>query len=444
MAALLAFGGGCASGPRRQVHDALSVQDVPRALAAYDAFERSDGVDPELLGAMAGEVLFAQACTETEAALSSESRAALLQLRLAGTPAEPYLLRIDERCPLQAQAEALSIRAARGDADAAALLAGLGDASQLEVRALSVQGLAASDGERLRALLGDVAPELRRAALSRVRALVAQWQAPESWVAALLPIARNDPSEAVRRTAVGALGAFGANLESTERGAILEALGSRLGDADAGVRFAAARGLVRMEDSEAAQQWLASLLSAAPSRVGIEGARLLVLETESEAALRYLRGALLSPEPSLRGQAALALASLPQASPASITSDVAVLTQALSEETNAAAKLSMARALLRRSDVLAAEQALKELAQGPHSMPALQAALMLLGRDDEVAIAALQASVESSRPSLLRRTAARGLARDALRPEAVRHLLTDEDAMVRVFAAGGILAAAGH
>ena len=43
--------------------------------------------------------------------------------------------------------------------------------------------------------------------------------------------------------------------------------------------------------------------------------------------------------------------------------------------------------------------------------------------------------------SIVRRTAVRSLARDAMRPDAVRASLRDDDAMVRIFAAGGIFAA---
>ena len=44
--------------------------------------------------------------------------------------------------------------------------------------------------------------------------------------------------------------------------------------------------------------------------------------------------------------------------------------------------------------------------------------------------------------SILRRTAARALARDAMDPDAARRALSDEDALVRIYGAGGILAAA--
>jgi len=76
-------------------------------------------------------------------------------------------------------------------------------------------------------------------------------------------------------------------------------------------------------------------------------------------------------------------------------------------------------------------------------MPRVQAASILAG-DDHAGARRVLARVlaDGARPSLERRTAARGLARDAMRPDAVRSALRDDDAFVRIYAAGGILAAA--
>jgi HEAT repeat protein len=74
-------------------------------------------------------------------------------------------------------------------------------------------------------------------------------------------------------------------------------------------------------------------------------------------------------------------------------------------------------------------------------MVGLQAAVLLASRDHEGARARLREALESE-SALDRRTAARALAQRAGEPDAVRALLEDDDPMVRIYAAGGILAAA--
>ena len=71
----------------------------------------------------------------------------------------------------------------------------------------------------------------------------------------------------------------------------------------------------------------------------------------------------------------------------------------------------------------------------------VQAAALLAKDGNEQAIRVLDASLDLEDP-LLRRIAARALARDARLPDRSRRALNDEDPVVRMFAAGGVLAAA--
>ncbi len=114
--------------------------------------------------------------------------------------------------------------------------------------------------------------------------------------------------------------------------------------------------------------------------------------------------------------------------------------EALEAETDPSVRLSLARALWRH-DASAARSALSELAVRGEGMPRAQAASLLAAEGDRAAVDALRELLHGG-DSLVRRTAARALARDAMSPDAVRALLRDEDALVRIYAAGGILAAA--
>jgi hypothetical protein len=73
-------------------------------------------------------------------------------------------------------------------------------------------------------------------------------------------------------------------------------------------------------------------------------------------------------------------------------------------------------------------------------MTGVQAAAILAAEEDRSAIAFLRRSLRHD-DAIVRRVAARSLARDALRPDEARAALRDSDALVRINAAGGILAA---
>lgn len=420
----------CGGGPRAAVDDAVSAKDVPRALTAYDGFREADGSDVALLGEIAALVLELDALSDDPEIV----RASVTQLRLAGTAGLPALQRLaDTEGITLVRALALEALAKRGNGSAQAFLFAMIDEDDPEIVALAISAAdPEQDTERLVTLLGDTHPPVRRAAALALGGLSESVDA----LHALAQISRVDPESSVRNAAVRALGSFGA--------AAVPFLRERMGDADASVRLAVVRALVRA-DRDAALQIIASLLATPPSRAGIEAARVIALTGESEThegstagvndARTYLLGALGDPDPNLRSQAAVALVSLNAHEP----TDTA-LVRALANEGEPGVRLGIARAL-RGRDVGGedAEATLVALLEGD-GMPAVQAAVMLSAEGREDALTRLETALEAD-DSLIRRVAARGLAKDAGRPDRVRALMRDEDAMVRISAAGGILAA---
>jgi len=95
-----------------------------------------------------------------------------------------------------------------------------------------------------------------------------------------------------------------------------------------------------------------------------------------------------------------------------------------------------------RRDAEAALPTLRALLAGD-DMPAIQAAALLAARGEEAAIERLRAAL-TDEDGLRRRVAARLLAVDAGRPHEILGLLSDADPLVRIQAAGGILAAANR
>lgn len=430
MRLLLLFALACGGGPRAAVDDAVAAKDVPRALTAYDEFRGSDGSDAALLGEIAALVLELDALADDP----ERVRAAITQLRLAGTAGLPALVRLAETEGITlVRALALEALAKRGDGSSRAFLFAMIDEDDPELVALAI-GAAdpEEDSERLVALLDDTHPPVRAAAGLALGGLGESVDA----LHALAQLSRVDPESSVRNAAVRALGGFGA--------AAVPFLRERMGDADASVRLAVVRALIRA-DRDTALEIIASLLATPPSRAGIEAARVIALTGESETnegsaegvndARTYLLGALGDEDPNLRSQAAVALVSLNAHEP----TDTA-LVQALARESEPGVRLGLARAL-RGRDVGGdeAEATLVALLDGD-GMPAVQAAVLLSSEGREDALTRLEAALEQD-DSLIRRVAARGLAKDAGRPDRVRALMRDDDAMVRIHAAGGILAA---
>lgn len=427
--------GGCgASAPRAAVASAVDRGDVDEALEAYERFRAHDGADADLLGRVAALILEREARSDDR----ERRRAAVQELALAGTAGAPILEAL-ARGGGAAQVPALETLARRGDERALLLLRAMADSEDAEARTASV---VAMDPEADRALLLDAIrwPEAR--ARERAAEVLARRGDDGEVRDALEDVSRVDPEPSVRAAAVRALGGFGP--------AALGALGERLSDPVGSVRMAAVEALLRA-DRDQARVMLGSLFEVPTSTQGIEAARLLATPPRGSAgedggdaaviddrgARAYLRQALHASEPSLRAQAGVALVSIPGSAEM-----IAPIRDALARESDPGAKLSLARALLRqggdaRED---ARRALRELMQSEGTMDALMAAAVLAGDGEGDAAGVLAAFLARPDP-VLRRAAARALARDALRPDDARGALRDHDASVRISAAGGILAA---
>lgn len=419
----------CASAPRARVASAVERGDLDAALEAYERFREVEGADHDLLARMAALLLEREARSDD----ASVRRAAIAQLSLAGTAGMPVLVRLSEEEGLgETRLAALEALARRGREDARHVLRGLADERDPEVVAVSVLGMdPALDGELLLELTGSEHAGLRRAAVERLAAVASDAPVRER----LAELARVDSEASVRAAAVRALGRAGP--------AAVDMLRERLADPDASVRFAAVGALIEA-DEERGRIALGAMLEVSPSPAGVEAARLLARRgagpeglAGAQAARAFLRRALASADASLRAQAGVAIASLPEGAEAPIDA----LREALAGEADPDVRLSLARALLRH-DAPAARAVLSSLVAGGEGMARVQAASILAGDGDRAARAALEEAVGSGESSIVRRTAARALAREAMAPDAARRLLRDEDALVRIYAAGGILAAA--
>ncbi|MCB9596933.1 MAG: HEAT repeat domain-containing protein [Sandaracinaceae bacterium] len=424
--ALAAFGlGGCGAGPRGRVVAAVEADDIDGALEAYDELREREGGDADLLGRVAARILDREVHAEEDAVRS----AALTQLGLAGTAGAPMLRELSQEPGVgPTRLGALVLLARRGDADARLALRSLADRDDPAILAAAVLGM---DPELDRALLLEHARAedvtLRAAAVRQLGAVAAVDEVRE----ALSVIARTDAEAEVRAAAVGALRRAGET--------VTDVLRERLGDPAPNVRMAAVDALA-LADPGAARAALLSLLEISVSAEGIEAARLLATDEDEAAASparSFLRRALASEDAGLRIQAGVALTGLPRDAEAPMDA----VREALATESDESVRLAFARALHRREDA-AGRRALEALLEGT-PMTRVQAAA-LLGADDHEGARAVLAEVlaDADEPSLTRRTAARALARDAMRPDAVRGALRDPDAFVRIFAAGGILAAA--
>lgn len=423
---LLSFG--CGGGPRAQVMNALSQRDIPAALEQYEQFRQDEGADGDLLAEVAAVLL-------EEAALGDDERArsaAMSQLGMAGTAGAPVLERLSsgEATPA-VRARALELLARRGDGGARDALLGMADSDDADVLAAYTTVLDAEDDtEHLLELLEHTAAAVRSAAARRLSG-AAPSGAPR---AALSEAARVDPDPTVRAAAVQSLGAYGEPA--------FEVLRERLGDAEQNVRMAAVRALVAADRARALTA-IGPLLEMSPTPSGVEAARVLAGDVPEEGAMpegtvlarAFLRRALLDGELTVKAQAATALAGLP---PDEELSDA--LVEALQAADDPRVKLSLATALRRREETRArADAALEALLETP-GMPGVQAAAELAKDGHAAAIEKLATAIEEGQAPE-RRVASRSMARDALRPDDARMALRDEDALVRVHAAGGILAA---
>ena len=443
----------CSSAPRARVLSAVDARDRDAALRAYERVEAVDGSDVELLGAIGALHLEIEAESDDEA----RSRAAVTQLALGGNAAKDALRRVSRNKATSSvtRARALRALAQRGDARSSALLFGLADHSDPAVRALALS-TADPDADRQRLAKGlthGSADERREAALRLGEAE----EIEESTLMTLRRVARVDGEASVRSAVVSALGGLGSRMQSSREGARDDAtwdtVRERLSDPASPVRLAAVRALVQIDRARAAAV-IATLLSGPPNSAAIEAARVLALtgaqnrdpatrsatggsatDVEGASGRAFLHGVLLAPGSSHRAQAAVALVSLPP-DPSTDTA----LRRALENENDPTVRLGVARALASYpGSEDAAQEVLVELMTGD-GMAAAQAALLVAARSDE-AIERVQHFMAEGEP-IIRRVAARGLARDLARPNLARAALRDEDPLVAIHAAGGLVAAA--
>jgi HEAT repeat protein len=406
------------------VATAVDAGDLDGAMEAYEALRAVDGPDGAVLSPVAALLLEREARSEDP----RRRRAALQQLSLAGVRGGPVIRRLAElpgRPP--ARVGALTILARRGSTRARLALRAFADEADPSLLRASILGMEPdADRDLLLELLGNPDAAVRGAAAEVLRAASAH----PAVRAALLSVAPNDPEAPVRAAAVRALGAPAAANE-----AVRSTLRDRLADPSSAVRMAAVRALVDV-DPALAERSLGALLEVAPSPTGIEAARVLAARPGglAEAALAFLLAALTAPDPALRAQVAVAFAGMP----ARVALPEARLAAHLATEPDPRVRLGLARGLLEgRPDD--AEAALRRLGRGPTSMAQVQAASLLAARGAGPARRWLRAALAHPDP-LLRRTAARALARDAGDADGARVALRDPDPIVRIYAAGGILA----
>lgn len=415
----------CGSGPRARVASAVDSGDFETAWDAYEEFRRTEGGDEDLLARVAGVLLLEEAKSGDE----ERRRAALLQLGLAGTAGEPLLQTLaDAPGVTPERVGALERLARRGREEAQLALRSLADHEDPEIVAAATLGMdPAMDRALLITHLEAEHAGLRAAAASRLRAAAEETEVRD----ALAQLARVDPEASVRAAAVRALAQAGAEA--------VETLRERLGDPESSVRFAAVGALFEADRADA-REALAPMLEVAPSPAGIEAARLLAqLESdESVTARAFLTRALAAEDPALRSQAGVALAGLPTDAPSLLEP----VREALRGEQSPSVRLSLARALWRR-DRETARRVLVGLLESDEPMPRVQAATMLASDSHHGAPDVLAGALaDASATSAVRRTAARALAREAMQPERSQSALRDRDGLVRIYAAGGILAAA--
>lgn len=419
---------GCGGGLRARIGEAARVGDFESAWRDYEAVRQSDGDDVDLL-ALVAEALLVRQARDSDPVLRT---AAVGQLVLAGTRGREPLERLAQG-PIELAIEALEALTRTGARDAQRLLRGLADAFDPRVRAAAAFAMSATDDRRwLEAACIEPSARVRETACARLADL-----APDSDVLVLLAErARRDPEPAVRIAAALALGRFGAS-------AVL-VLRDRLSDPDPRVRSAALEALLRADRQEG-RSAVASILEMPTSAVTIEAARLLATPLDRSSppssddlasARTHLAAALTHPDPVLRARAAVALGAL------RLTEEFArSLLPRVEEEPDVGVRATLCRVLsaldaAREPAIRCLRRAMAE----DHGMVGTQAAVALVTMRNEEGLERLRADLEA--PSTeVRRVAARALAREALRPVEVQRALSDPDALVRIHAAGGILAA---
>lgn len=378
--------------------------------------------DADALNQQAGQLLVA-ALHDTVT-----SRQALLELRMAGSAALPWITQAlspdaDQRTSVLApsiHAELLSVLAARGDFDAITQLRdSVSDDPVAYACRLAV--ITPTDHlDDLRAALLHSSDRVRTAALRRLRdgTLTAELRL------AVTERARLDPAPSVRAAALETLAAEGA--------VSIDTLEARLADADPGPRAAAMRELARLDCAHAHAR-LARWLSDVPSHDGLAAVNALAGCGDAiiGQTTDHIRRALASSDIALRSQAAttadrLAWRTLPD-----------WIATALSRDPVRSVRLALALAV-RPTQPGPARVTLRELAAAPLSVVAVQAATVLASDGDAHATKVLRGAAVHP-DAKLRRLALVALSRIPRHVVTVADGLDDAAIEVRLAAAGAVL-----
>jgi HEAT repeat protein len=448
---LLCAAAGCGGANDAAVRSALERGKLQQAVSAYDALGQPDTA---LLRRIAAALLKEEALGKEAASRD----AALAGLALAGSRGRKVLRELGQSAGETGEravvgAKALGGLAALGDQEAASRLRELVDSEQPEIRAAAVSVLRPeSDLKRLLAALESPYLAVRLAAAhafgsgpgndpGRIPPPFSSRPplAPEARIA-LERAARHDPGPAVRSAALWSLASAGSQAA--------QSIEDALANEERTVRLAAIGALGRA-DSARARLVLGRLLESDLGEDGITAARHLLAqgsggETDDRSAdakktagkaRDYLHRALSATDPALRALAAVALDALDES-----LIDIGRVLERIEQERVPRVRLSLVSALrqsaaghrkrlnaalreIGASGGVTGAYAIADLArQGERK--AIQKLLSLLG-DDAVAV---------------KRVAVRAVARDLDRPHEVRQALADPDPLVRIAAAGAILA----
>ena len=437
----------CGGANQCAVKAALERGDVKAAVSAYN---RMGEPESALLARIAAALLREEALGRDRV----RQQAALGQLAAAGARGRGLLQQLADKAAdnsgpaALAGARALGLLAGRGDADAVDRLRELVNAEQTEVRAAAVSVLQpVEDLGRLLAELDSPYPSVRLAA---ARALgSANRNTPSSREngpplpaarIALEKCTRLDPAAEVRAAALWSLAEAGRQAA--------ESIEQALDDAEREVRLAAIGALV-LADVERAELVLGRLMQSDLGEEGIAAARHLLAMNDDRGgadptkdsgavaeAQRYLRRALAATEPTLRAAAAVAVDALPPE-----RFDSGWLIERVEREKVPRVRLSLVNALWTGSEQGRLRGALREIG-ATGGVSGAYAIALLAEQGDPKAVDKL-CSLLARAPVAVKRVAAQVLGRDLGRPHLVRRALGDSDALVRIAAAGAVLAAAG-
>lgn len=412
---------GCISNTGKRVLKAVGRGDLCKAVEIY---ENTKETDLTLLGKIA------EALLEREARALDRSRrnASFAQLRLAGTGAKHVLRHLaDGKSTSIPRAKALELLSDLGDGRAKETLRGLVNSTEPEIVAAALSSLdPETDKRQILHALQSSSAEVRRGAALLLAGLSSQRDVRIS----LVKVINQDSNPNVRSAAIVSLTKHAAESSEIIRKMVV--------DADPRIRLAAIRGLVRT-DYTRAEPILDKVLEAETSDEGIEVARFLIVErgTDKKAldlALAYLYRALSASEPVVRAHAAVALDGLP----VDLIRSQKLL-ERLEKEESPMVKLPLAMILLsQRQAKPVVDQTLSELMrQG--GVEGAQAAAERAALGDRNALRKLF-RLRSSPSIPIRRVAVRLISRRLGHPEKIARSLCDDDPMVRIIAAGAILA----